>query len=57
MKVVRVPDASAATAYLTANPDIDVCYYLQPYEVTVDGKTHIGWENQGYPNTRVYVTR
>jgi hypothetical protein len=57
MKIVQVTDAAAAAAYLNANPDIDQCYYLQPYEVTADGKTHIGWENQGYPNTRVYVHR
>jgi hypothetical protein len=56
-KIVQVPNAAAATAYLAANPNIGKCFYLVPYQVTVDGKSQRGWENQGYPNTRVYVSR
>jgi hypothetical protein len=56
-KVVQVVNAAAAAAYLSANAEIDACFYLSPFHATVDGKEHYGWENQGYPPDRVYVHR
>jgi hypothetical protein len=57
-KVLQVPSAAAATAYLAANSEIGCCFYLTPYTYTdLDGNVHTGEENQGYTPTRVYVTR
>jgi hypothetical protein len=58
MKVFQVQDAATAAAYLAANADIGCCYYYIPFTYTdLDGRVHVGEENQGYPCTRVYVTR
>jgi hypothetical protein len=57
-RVVQVVNAAAATAYLAANEDIDLCSYLIPYTYEdLSERIHTGGENQGYPPTRVYVQR
>jgi hypothetical protein len=56
-KLIQVYDATAGAAYLAANSDIDLCFYLVPYAPTIDDKVQLGLENQGYPPQRVYVRR
>jgi hypothetical protein len=49
MKVLQVPGAGLAQAYLTANTNLNAVYYLQ--------NSDQGYENTGSNPARVYVTR